>query len=172
MKSCTVCLIPVALLVATVACGDPAAPTIRLDDLTDPDTNTAVVVLAATVQAGSARFEAGREYTFRVRTDRVPHTLLAERVSGSDTTRVMFVISDLYTAGPVVTDGAGNAFAWSDPLGRSWPPATTCTLNVTEAYVFGTPSTQAIETACRVRSPAGETTTVYTKARRFATLGG
>ena len=171
MKPRVVCPIPAALLVA-LACGDSAAPGIRLDDLTDPDTNAAVVVLDTTVQARGARFEAGREYVYRVRTDRVPHTLLAEWVSGTDSATVTFVITELYAAGPVVTDGVGNAFTWRDPLGRTWQPATSCTLNVTEAYVFGTPSTQAIETACRVRSPTGETLTVFAKARRFATLGG
>ena len=157
---------------SAAACGDQSASTVRLDDLADPDTNTAVVVLDATLRAGGVRFDAGREHVYAVRTDRVPHTLLAEWVSGSDSATVTFVISELYAAGPVVTDGAGNAFAWRDPLGRVWQPVTSCTLDVTEAYVFGTQSSQAIETACRVRSPTGETLTVFAKARRFATLGG
>jgi hypothetical protein len=165
-------LVAAASAYVAIACSEPSAPAIQLDDLADPDTNTAVVVLDATIQAGGVQLQAGREYIYRVRTDRVPHTLLAEWVSGADTARVTFLISELYDAGPVTTDGVGNRFGWIDPLGRTWEPATTCELDVTKAYVFGTPSLQAIETACRVRSQTEESMTVYVKARRFATLGG
>ena len=147
-------------------------PTVTLAGLSVPDTNTAVVVFDTPVLTGAVRIEAGREYVYAVRTDRIPHTLMAELAVGADTARVVFVISELYAAGPTITDGTGNLFFWTDVAGETWEPVTECTLDVTEAYIFGTPSLQAIETACPVRSPAGQIVTIYAKARRWATLGG
>jgi hypothetical protein len=161
-----------ALVATVVGCGDGTAPTVGLADLSVPDTNTAVVVFDAPVLTGTVHVEARREYVYAVRTDRIPHTLMAEWAAGADTARVVFVISELYDAGPTTTDGTGNRFFWTDGRGNTWEPVTTCTLDVTEAYVFGTPSLQEIETACPVQSPAGEIVTIYAKARRWATLGG
>jgi hypothetical protein len=156
-----------------VAClGDSTDPIWRLEDLRVPDTNTAVVVFTRTVMTGSQRYVSRSEYVYGVRSDRTPHTLLAEHVVGLDTTRVGFVIAELYAVGPVTTDGRLVRFFWSDAEGRMWEPETACTLNVTSAYVFGTPSTQAVQTSCLVRSPAGESMTVLAKAVRFEALGG
>lgn len=159
------------LTAVQIACAEGTAPLV-LDDLSTPDTNAVTVVFNAALTAGSVEIEGGREYRYDVRTDRTPHTLAAEHVVDGDTARVQIVLSELYDAGPVSTDGAGNAFAWIDYVGSVWRPVVPCTLDVTEAFVFGTPSLQAVETACRVRSPTGAVATVFVKARRWATLGG
>ncbi|MDH3455381.1 MAG: hypothetical protein OER90_00950 [Gemmatimonadota bacterium] len=162
-----------AVALCWVAClGDSTDPTVRLEDLSAPDTNTAVVVFDRTMMTSSLQYESSREYVFSVRTDRTPHTLLAEHVVGFDTTHVGFVIAELYEIGPVATDGNLVRFFWSDVEGRLWEPEMPCTLDVTSAYVFGTPSTQAVQTSCLVRSPSGESVTALVKATRFATLGG
>jgi len=161
----------VAILILVAACGEPTAGFPQLSALSEPDTNTAVVVLDATLRSAHAVLDGGREYVFRVREDRVPHTLLAELVIGGDTARVAFVLSELYQAGPVRTDGVGNLFYFSDPDGRRFDPPQDCTLDVTEAYQFGTPSSQVVETACEVRDAAGARVTVLVKARRFSSLG-
>jgi len=160
-----------AALVLAAACGEPTAGFPELSQISEPDTNTAVVVLDAALRSAHAVLDGGREYVFRVRQDRVPHTLLAELVVGGDTARVAFVLSDLYRAGPVRTDGVGNLFYVVAPDGRRFDPVRECTLDVTESYEFGTPSSQAVETACEVRDVAGTRRTVLVKARRFSSLG-
>ena len=162
---------PIALLALTVACGEPSTGLPTLFQLSEPDTNTAVVVLDATLRSAHAVLDGGQEYVFRVREDRVPHTLLAELVIGGDTARVAFVLSELYRSGPVRTDGVGNLFYVVAPDGRRFDPVRECTLEVTEAYEFGTPSTQAVETACEVQDAAGARLTALVKARRFSSLG-
>ena len=158
---------------ASLACfSESTAPRLRLDDLSTPDSNTAVVAFDRTVVTGSLQYESSREYVFSVRTDRTPHTLLAEHVVGFDTTRVGFVIAELYETGSVTTDGSLVRFFWSDAEARVWEPDASCTLDVTSAYVFGTPSTQAVQTSCAIRSPSGVSVTMLAKAMRFAALGG
>jgi len=160
-----------ALLVLAAGCGEPTASVATLAQLSEPDTNTAVVVLSEAVRAAGVVLDGGREYVYDVRQDRVPHTLLAELVVGGDTARVAFVLSELYQSGPVQTDGVGNLFYFIDPQGRRFDPVGRCTLDVTEAYRFGTPSLQAVETACQLRDAAGTRLTVLARARRFSSLG-
>lgn len=159
-----------SLLVLCLACADegPAPPV--LTDLSTPDTNTAVVVL--TVAAPGADIPIGEERVYVVDQGRIPHVTLGRHVSGSDTALITFVVSDLYATGAVLTDGSVNRFAWRSPAGVEFTPVTPCTLTVTSAYTLGSPSVQAVETACRVAGPRGEAATVLAKARRYLPLGG
>jgi len=155
-----------------LACDSGTGVEVSLDDVSEPDTNTVVVVLSRTVQAGQTALTAGAEYVYAVRAERISHTLLGELVLGGDTARVVFVLSELYDAGPVVTDGMVNIFYWMDLGGRRYDPVNVCVLDVLQAYVFGTSSAQRVETACRVRSVTGDEFTVYAKGKRFISLGG
>jgi len=156
----------------SVACDTGTGVELSLDDLSEPDTNTVVVVLSRPVQSAQSVPAGGVEHVYAVRTDRIPHTLLGEIISGADTSRVAFVLSELYDAGPVVTDGIVNVFYWTDLGGQRYDPVDACVLDVVQPYVFGTPSVQRVETVCRVRGEAGEDVTVYAKGMRFSTLGG
>ncbi len=166
-------LVTTAGLIALSACFDGSGPEmIRLADLSEPDTNTAVVVLSRNVQHGTEVLVAGEEYLFQVRQDRIPHTLLVERVVSGDTASVLFVIADLYTTGTVLTDGSANRFEWSGTDDTAHLPVVPCEVHVTEAYILGVPSVQSVETACRVASPTGVTLTVFAKAKRHLSMGG
>jgi len=155
-----------------IACDTGTGVELSLDDLSEPDTNTVVVVLSRAVQSGQSVLAAGVEHVYAVRTDRIPHTHLGEIISEADTSRIAFVLSELYDAGPVVTDGIVNVFYWTDLGGQRYDPVDACVLDVVQPYVFGTPSVQRVETMCRVRVGAGEDVTVYAGGMRFSTLGG
>lgn len=165
-------VLAVGSLMLAWACDTIADTDLALDQLTNPDTNTAVVVLSRDVPSARVTLERGVEYVYTVRGDRSPHTLLAERIVQGDTTRITFVISDLYAAGIVETDGTLNRVSWTDPNGIQYTPAARCLLDVTQAYVFGTPSVLRVQTACDVQGPGVDRLTVYTKAARFERLGG
>lgn len=155
-----------------VTCDTGTGVELSLEDLSEPDTNTVVVVLNRPVRTGQFVLASGVEHVYAVRTDRIPHTHLGELLSGTDTSRVAFVLSELYDAGPVVTDGIVNVFYWTDLGGQRYDPVDACELDVVQPYVFGAPSVQRVETVCRVGLGAGEDVTVYAKGMRFSMLGG
>jgi hypothetical protein len=93
-----------------VACDTGTGVELSLDDLSEPDTNTVVVVLSRPVQSGQSMLASGVEHVYAVRTDRIPHTHLGELISGADTSRITVVLSELYDEGPVVTDVLVNVF--------------------------------------------------------------
>jgi hypothetical protein len=134
---------------------------ISLEDLSEPDTNTAVVVLDSDFRLGATAIYAGTEQIYCVRPDRIPHVTLVERIVSTDTTSVVQVISDLYAAGPVRTDGSVNLFRFTGADGTEYRPVVPCELDVVAAYVLGTPSVQELRTVCRVRSSGDVSFTVF-----------
>ena len=165
-------LLAAGSLTLAVACDAIAGTDLALDQIADPDTNSAVVVLSRDIRTAAVTLRKGVEYVYVVRGDRTPHTLLAEHIVHGDTTRITIVISELYSAGTLETDGTLNRFVWTHPNGLDYTPVTPCLLEVTQPYVFGMPSTQAVQTACEVKGPGGDRLTVYAKAARFERLGG
>ncbi len=165
-------LLAAGSLTLVVACDTIAGSDLALDQIASPDSNSAVVVLSRDTRTAAVTLRRGIEYVYVVRGDRTPHTLLAEHSVHGDTTRITIVISELYSAGTVETDGTLNRFVWTHPNGTDYGPVSPCLLDVTQPYVFGTPSTQAVQTACEVEGPGGDRLTVYAKAARFERLGG
>ncbi len=165
-------LLAAGSLTLVVACDTIAGSDLALDQIASPDSNSAVVVLSRDTRTAAVTLRRGIEYVYVVRGDRTPHTLLAEHSVHGDTTRITIVISELYSAGTVETDGTLNRFVWTHPNGTDYTPVSPCLLDVTQPYVFGTPSTQAVQTACEVEGPGGDRLTVYAKAARFERLGG
>lgn len=145
------------------ACSDSAGPSdLTLDDLSDPDTNTAVVMLDRDLIEGTDTVKAGVEEVYLVQTGRSPNTLTA--IAGLK--EVTFVVSDIYATDRYLADA--STFRWVGPTGRAYFPALKCAVTVRSAYVPATPSTMWLETACQVASPdGGGAFTVLVKSRRF-----
>lgn len=161
--------IAVATFGAAAGCTSDTGPaTLTLDDVSEPDSNTAVVVLSRDVVEDGDTVKAGVEAVYTVEDGRIPHVLAADLA----TKQVTFVVSDLYTAQTFLTDGAGQNFWWTGPSGIEYHPVEPCEVTVRAPFVFGSPSTLVVETACEVAAIGQRPFTVLAKARRFATLGG
>lgn len=154
------------------ACTDGGPASLTLNDLQTPDSNTAIVVFRDPFLDGDIPIPAGEEQVYVLDAGRIPHVTLGRHAFGSDSAEVQFVVSDLYATGIVPTDGMTNRFSWRSPAGNEYTPATPCELRISSAYVLGQPSTQVIETACRVEADGHGSYSILAKARRFLPLGG
>jgi hypothetical protein len=150
---------------AFAACSDGSGPaSITLDDVSDPDSNTAVVVVDRDVIEGNDTVRAGVEEVYLVDLGLAPATLLGYR----GLKRVIFSVEDLYSTEPFLTGDQTNTFVWVGPTGREYFPLTRCSVTVRSAYVPATPSTMWLETACEMTAFDGSgTVRVLVKIRRF-----
>lgn len=158
----------VLALVAPGACGDGSGPDeITLDDLSSPDTNTAVLAVDRDVIEGSDTVKAGVEEVYLIQTGLAPEILSADR----GVKRVLVRVADGFVTGRYLTDGEEFDFRWTGPTGREYYPALKCALTIDSAFVPDTPSTMLLETACLVAPlTGGASFTVLVKARRFGTI--
>lgn len=156
-----------AAIVTLGACSNGSGPgTLTLDNVTDPDTNLAVVVLDRDVVEGTDTVKAGVEEPYLVVTGDAPGTL--EAYAGVKS--VTFTVGDPYTATRLLTDGSTNTFEWIGPTGRAYFPVTKCAITIRSAFVADTASTLWLETACPVAPlDGGGSVTVLVKARRVDT---
>jgi len=153
-------------IVAMGACSDGSGPVeLTLDSLSDPDTNTAVVVVDRDVIEGGDTVKAGVEEVYQVQTGFAPEILTANR----GLKQVTFTVADIYSTDRYLTD-ANNTFRWIGPTGREYYPTLKCSVTVRSAFEPATPSTMWLETACEVASlSGGGSFTVLVKLRRFGT---
>jgi hypothetical protein len=154
-------------IAALSACSDGSGPSeLTLDDLTDPDTNTAVVVLDRDLIEGADTVTAVVEEVYLVATALAPEIISANL----GLKQVKFTVSDIYSTERYLTDFATNTFIWVGPTGREYYPVTRCAVTVRSAYIAQTPSTMWLETACDVAPLEGGTSfKVLVKVRRFGT---
>jgi hypothetical protein len=159
-----VCALPATFMVA--GCGNGTGPEPMLDQLSDPDTNTAVVMVDRDVVEGSDTVKAGVEEVYLVDTGRAWETLAAD----AGVKQVMFTVGDPYATDRYLTDAVTNTFRWIGPTGTEYYPVLKCAVTVRSAFVADTPSTLWLETACDVAPLAGGgAIKVLVKARRFGT---
>jgi hypothetical protein len=153
----------VLALIAAGGCSDGNGPSgLTLDDLSDPDTNMAVVMLDRDLIEGTDTVKAGVQEMYVVQTGPAPEILTAD----AGLKQVTFVVSDVYATDRYLADA--STFRWVGPTGRVYFPALKCAVTVRSTYVPATPSTMWLETVCLVASPdGGASFTVLVKARRF-----
>ncbi len=147
------------------ACSESSGPDkLTLDDVGEPDTNTAFVMLDRDLIAGTDTVRAGVEELYLVQTGRPPETLIAD----ARLKQVTFLVSDIYATDRYLADA--STFRWIGPTGREYYPALKCAVTVQSAYVPNTPSTLWLETDCEVAAAdGGGSFRVLVKARRFGT---
>jgi len=152
-------------VVLTVGCSDSSGPaTLTLDDLTDPDPNTAVVVVDRDIVEGSDTVKGGVEEMYLVETGAAWDVVTANL----GVKQLTFIVPDAYAADPYLADP--TTFRWIDPTGRQYYPVVKCVVTVSSAFVLATPSTLWLETECEVSPPEGGASfKVLIKARRFGT---
>jgi len=151
--------------VLSLACSDSSGPaTLTLDDLTDPQPNTAVVVVDRDVTEGSDTVKGGVEEVYQVVTGSAWDVLTATL----GVKQLTFVVTDPYTTGTYLADP--TTFRWTGPTGRDYYPVVKCVVTVRSAFVLATPSTLWLETECAISPPEGGASfNVLIKARRFGT---
>ena len=151
-------------MIAVGACSSTNGPGgFTLDDLSDPDSNTAVVMLDQDVIEGNDTVKAGVQEVYLVDTGRAWEELSAN----SGLKQVRFTVADPYSTARYLIDGTTNTFRWIGPTGREYYPILDCPVTVRSAFVIDTRSTLWLETACTVAPVGGGgSVTILVKARR------
>lgn len=156
-------------IVAAGACSNGSGPlNLTLNDVSDPDSNRAVVVVDHDVIEGSDTVKAGVEEVYLVEPGRAWETLAAD----AGIRQVTFQVSDPYSAAAYLADDGANTFQWVGPTGTVYVPVSKCVVHVRSAFVVDTLSTLWLETDCQVVpvTPGGSSVvTILVKARRDGT---
>ena len=163
-----------ALVVAgalMISCDDSSADggngsEIKLESLSTPDPNTAVVVLSESWDPDDTEGNSvlkGAEAVYTVSSAGITNgELVFHNSAGYGNGHVWFKFSDVTTAGTVATNGNTVDFKWNSPGGQTFPVQGNCDLTITSPYTGNSGSSFTGQTECIVSS-AGFTFTVYVK---------
>ncbi|HUE77120.1 MAG TPA: hypothetical protein VMM83_04195 [Longimicrobiales bacterium] len=127
--------VPVLLL---AGCDLGTGPTpVTLDDLTEPASNTAVVLITEPLGDGRGYYDMGADlqYPFQLRTPPPLPEMIYDLQIGIGASALTLTLANIEDTGIIVTGVDGVDVLFMAPDGATYEPLTSCRITITSAWV-------------------------------------